>query len=192
MNPYVVLLTTHILCVIVWLGTTTTSSLVAIYAHRARDRELSARLPALARWLGPRVVGPSSLGTLASGILLASFAHLGFHQGWLVLAISAFAAATVVSLAVRLPGSLCRQRADAAGRSAEVERADRLVLEGSLAELAILYLGAASMVIKPVDTTGWFVAGAVIVALAVVRMVLARGFAPAPTRATPATDQGAG
>jgi uncharacterized membrane protein len=199
MNPFVLLLTTHIFCVIVWLGTTTTSSLVAIYAHRARDRELRARLPALARWLGPRVVAPSSLGTLASGVLLASFAHLGFDQGWLVLAISVFAAATVVSLAVRLPGALWRRRAEAAGRSGEVDRADRLVLEGSLAELAILYLGAASMVIKPIHTTWWFVTGAAIVALAVLRMVFARRpsagvttyrpLVPAPARDLPATDQ---
>jgi uncharacterized membrane protein len=166
MTPYILLLAVHILCVIVWLGTTTALTLLAAYARGRRDRELSDRLPTLTRWFGPRAIGPSSIGTLLSGILLAVRSDAGFGDLWLVLALAAFVAAALVSIGVRLPATLMRRRASSAGRVADIERADRLLFDGALIELAILYLAAAEMVLKP--TTGnvaWLIGGAAILAL---------------------------
>jgi len=173
MTTYSLLLAVHIIGVIVWLGTTTSLALLEAYARLKQDRELAGRLPALARWLGPRVIGPSSIGTLLSGVLLAARADAGVGDLWLVLAVSAFVGAALVSIGVRLPATLWRRRSSAAGRQADVERADRLLFEGSLIELAILYLAAAEMVLKPTSAdVAWLIGGAAILVLVAARPLL--------------------
>jgi hypothetical protein len=136
--------------------------LLAVYSRHKHDTELNARMPALQAWFGPRAIGPASLGTLASGVGLAMAAHADFGALWLTLALSAFAAATFVSLTVRLPASARRKRATAAGDRAQIERAEQWLAWGSLVELAILYLAVLDMVMKPsaADTALWL-AGAV-------------------------------
>jgi uncharacterized membrane protein len=173
MSSYSLLLVAHIICVIVWLGTGTTVALLAAYAGGSGDRELVDRLPALARWLGPRVVGPSSMGTLLFGILLAVDGDLGFGQLWLLLALSAFASSVLLNVGVRLPATLRRERAVADGRVAEAQQAERLLLEVPSLELAILYLAVADMVLKPTSGDGWWLAGgAAFLVLVVVRLLL--------------------
>jgi uncharacterized membrane protein len=180
MTTYILLLAAHIICVIVWLGTTTTLALLAAYGTLRHDRELRDRLPVLARWFGPRVIGPSSLGTLVSGILLTVRGDAGFGDLWLVIAVCAFVAAALVSIGVRLPATLLRRRAGAAGRIADVERADRLLLQGSMVELAILYLAAAEMVLKPTaGDTAWLIGGAAILALVAARPLITVLLSPA-------------
>jgi hypothetical protein len=171
MTTYSIVLVIHVISAIVWVGTTTTLTLLASYGTHRRDRELIERLPGLARWFGPRVIGPSSIGTLASGVFLVVKAHLGVDDLWIVIALAAFIAAAVVSVGVRLPATLSRRRAVAAGSAEAVERADRLLLEGSMAELGVLYLAVADMVLKP--TTGgawWFTGGAAILVLVALRV----------------------
>jgi uncharacterized membrane protein len=176
MNPYVSLITCHIVCVIVWLGTTTTLALLAAYGTLHRDSELMGRMPALNRWFGPRTIGPASLGTLASGILLARYGHANFAAPWLALALIAFAAAALTSLGVRLPATLRRKHAAAAGSGAEVERSDRWVLWGSTMELTILYLAVVDMVVKPSAVTqALLVAGAVLAAVGLLGWVALLG-----------------
>ncbi len=179
MTTYVVLLALHIIGVIVWLGTTTSLTLLAAYARLRHDRELSDRLPALSRWFGPRAIGPSSLTTLVTGILLAARSAAGFDDLWVVLAVSAFAAAALVSLGARLPATLWRRRATAAGSVAGIQRADRLLFQGALVELVILYLAAAEMVLKPTTAdVGWLVGGAAILVLVAVRPLISVPRAP--------------
>lgn len=180
MTTYVLLLAAHIICVIVWLGTTTTLALLATYGRLRHDRELIDRLPALARWFGSRAIGPSSLGTLLSGILLGVRGDAGGGDLWLVLAVYAFVAAALVSIGVRLPATLWRKRASAAGRIEDVERADRLLRQGSTVELAILYLATAEMVLKPTSAdVAWLIGGAAILALVAARplITILRGLA---------------
>jgi len=173
MTPYILLLAVHIIAVIVWLGTTTTLTLLATYGSLRHDRELLDRLPALARWFGPRVIGPSSLATLVSGIFLTVRGDAGSGDLWLVIAVCAFVAAALVSVGVRLPATLLRRRASAAGRGADVERADRLLLLGATIELAILYLAAADMVLKPTTADiAWLLGGAAILALVAARPLI--------------------
>jgi uncharacterized membrane protein len=170
MTTFTLLLAVHIIAVIVWLGTTTTLALLATYGRHRRDRDLADRLPALMRWFGPRVIGPSSIGTLLSGIWLARRSDAGVGDLWLILAVAAFVAAALVSIGFRLPATRMRQRASAAGNQADVERADRRLFEGSLIELAILYLAAADMVLKPTSAdAGWLIGGAAILALIAAR-----------------------
>ena len=170
MTTFTLLLAVHVIAVILWLGTTTTLALLAAYARLRSDRDLADRLPALTRWFGPRVIGPSSLGTLLSGIGLALRSDAGMGDLWLVLAVSGFVAAALVSIGVRLPATLLRRRASTAGNQADVERADRRLFEGSLVELAILYLAAADMVLKPTTANpGWLIGGAAILVLVAAR-----------------------
>jgi uncharacterized membrane protein len=173
MSGYNLLLVVHIVCVIAWLGTGTTVALLAVYGYQSGDRELVDRLPALARWLGPRVVGPSSMGTLLFGILVAVNGDLGFGHLWLLLALSAFASSVLLNVGVRLPATLRRQRAIAAGRVADAQRAERLLLDVPSLELAILYLAVADMVLKPTGGDGWWLAGgAAILVLVALRIPL--------------------
>ena len=166
MNPYVLLLTGHLVSVIVWLGTSTALTLLAAYGTIHRDQELIDRIPLLNRWFGPRAIGPASIGTLATGALLAYYSHADFAAPWLALGLTAFAAAALVSLSVRLPATLRRKHAAAAGSSTQVERADRWMLWGAIMELTVLYLAVIDMVSKPVA-----VGAAVFVACAALALV---------------------
>ena len=139
MTTYILLLATHIICVVVWLGTTTTLALLAAYGSLRHDRELLDRLPALTRWFGPRAIGPSSVGTLLSGILLAVRGDVGFGDLWLVLAVCAFVAAALVSIGVRLPalvaGRVFDHRCSASGLVRWPSRGPRAVMSAAAAPL---------------------------------------------------------
>lgn len=179
MSYYALLLALHLVSVIVWLGTTTSLALLAGYGVRRRDAQLLARMPELQRWFGPRAVGPASLATLGSGVSLALYSHADFEALWLRLALSAFFAAAVLSLAVRLPASLRRKRALAAGNDNEVSRADRWLLWGSWVELSILYLAVLDMTLKPTAANaGWLAAGVLWLCLVAVGGWLGLSLAP--------------
>lgn len=167
MNEYNVLVFFHVASVIVWLGAGTTVALVAIYAQRARDGVILERLAGLVAWLAPRVFAPASLAALGFGIWAAHTGHwprlFFFHVGE-----AAFAISFLLTVAVRLPILRRAQRGKIHPR-----RVARIVLALALAELTVLYLAVADMVIKPTssDTTtlstgGGILAVAVLAAVA--------------------------
>lgn len=178
MSRYELLLFVHVVSVIVWLGTGTALTLLAIYAER-NDRELLQRLAPLGRGLAPRVFGPAALGALVFGILLVLDGSWTFEPLWIRLGFGAFAISFVLNAAVRAP--LARRQA-----RGEIDPARAGLLFGRLArvELTVLYLTVADMIAKPDGgDVGTLAAGGAILAL-VVLFAAAAALRPAPRRAT--------
>jgi hypothetical protein len=162
LTQYNVLVFFHVASVIVWLGVGTTVALIAVYAQRARDPVMLDRLAGFVSWLGLRVFAPASLGAFGFGIAAAHSGHwprlFWFHVGE-----AAFAISFLLNVAVRLP--LVRRTRHGAIHPLRVAR---LVLALALAELTVLYLAVADMVVKPSSSdTNTLTTGGVILALAV-------------------------
>jgi hypothetical protein len=143
MSRYQLLLSLHLASVIVWLGCVTTLVFVTIYAERAKLGAVLDQLRPLTRWLALWVLVPASLAAPAFGVAAAHAGHwpeiFFFHVGE-----AAFLCSFLLTVAVRLP--LLRR----AGRG----RVDGARLPGYLqalavAELTVLYLAVADMVVKP-------------------------------------------
>ena len=182
MNHYDVLVFLHVASVIVWLGVGTTVALVAVYAQRARDGAILERLASLVAWLAPRVLAPASLAALGFGIAAAHSGHwpmlFWFHVGE-----AAFAISFLLNVTVRLP--LVRR---ARRGASDPRRVARIVLALAIAELTVLYLAVADMVIKPSSSdTSTLYAGGGILALGVVAAVATALRATAPSDELPAS-----
>jgi hypothetical protein len=145
MTRYELLLFLHITSVIVWLGAGTT---VAVLSQRIPISEH-------AQWLGPRVFGPASIGSLAFGLALVFDGHWTFAPLWIQLGLGAFALSTLLNVGVRFP----------IFRSNAPDR-DRKLAALARVELAVLYLTVADMVAKPTgDDEVTLVVGGAILAL---------------------------
>jgi putative copper export protein len=174
MSRYELLLFLHVTAVIVWLGTGTALTLIAIYAER-NDRELLQRLGPIGRGLAPRVFGPSALGALVFGILLVLDGSWTFEPLWIKLGFGAFALSFLLNAAVRAP--LVRRQA-----RGEIDplRVGRLLGRLARVELTVLYLAVADMIAKPEGgDVGTLAAGGAILALAVA-FAAAGALRPAP------------
>jgi len=68
MTTYALLKLVHVLSVIVWLGTALTANLLTWRVARTGDRAALSLLFRHTSFLGPRLVGPSALVTLLSGL----------------------------------------------------------------------------------------------------------------------------
>ena len=143
MTHYTLLVSLHVASVIVWLGSGTTLVFVTIYARRARNGVVLDQLGPLVEWMAPRVFAPASLAAFGFGVAAAHVGHwpdlFWFHVGE-----GAFAFSFLLSVAIRLP--LLRRarlgRLDAA-------RLAEYLLALALAEVTVLYLAVADMVVKP-------------------------------------------
>jgi uncharacterized membrane protein len=170
MSRYEFLLFAHVVAVIVWLGTGTAFTLIAIFG----DRELVQRLGPLGARLGPRVFAPASLATLVLGILLVLDGDWSFDPLWIKLGFVAFATSFLVNVGVRLPIARRMGRGDLDPR-----RGGRLLGSIARVDLAVLFLTVADMVAKPTGADTWtLVVGGAILALA----ALGAAFAAMPAR----------
>ncbi len=161
MNRYELLLFLHVVSVIVWLGTGTALTLVALLSRG--DRVLLERLGPLGRTLGPRVFAPASLGALVFGILLVLDGSWTFEPLWIKLGFGAFAVSFLLNVAVRAP--LGRRVAKG---EIDPRRAGLLFGRLALVELTVLYLAVADMIAKPTGgDVGTLVAGGAILGLVV-------------------------
>lgn len=167
LTRYNVLVFCHVASVIVWLGAGTTVALIALYGRRARDVVMLDRLSVVVSWLAPRVFAPAALGALGFGIAAA-------HAGpwpmllWFHIGEAAFAISFLLNVAIRAP--LVRR-----ARRGEINplRMARFVVALALAELTVLYLAVADMVLKPSSSdTATLATGGGILALAVVAAAL--------------------
>lgn len=143
MTRYQAFLFLHISFVIVWIGTGTTLALIGLYAMQARDGDVLARLPRIGEWLGPRVFGPSTLGTLVFGFALVHEGHWGYRL-WVDLGLGAVGASFLLGFAVRM------QLGKAAMRGSQL--AVGVLRRLPVLELTLLYLTVADMVAKPVGS----------------------------------------
>jgi uncharacterized membrane protein len=177
MSRYEFLLFMHVVAVIVWLGTGTALTLVAIYAARS-DRELLQRLGPLGRVLGPRVFAPASLGALVFGILLVIDGSWTFDPLWVRLGFLAFATSFLLNVVVRAP--LVRRQARGL---IEPARVGFLLGQVARVELAVLYLAVADMIAKPTGgDVGTLIGGGAILGIVVANA--AAGVARAPRQST--------
>ena len=143
MTHYSLLVSLHVASVIVWLGSGTTVALVAIYAQRARDGVVLEQLGALVQWMALRVFAPASLAAFGFGVAAAHAGHwpdlFWFHVGE-----GAFVFSLLVTVALRLP--LLRR---ARRGTLDPAQLAQYLLAVALAELTVLYLAVADMVVKP-------------------------------------------
>lgn len=143
MTHYSLLVSLHVASVIVWLGSGTTLAFVALYAQRARNGVVLEQLGALVQWMALRVFAPAALAAFGFGVAAAHAGHwpdlFWFHVGE-----GAFAFSFLLSVAIRVP--LLRR----AGRGKlPAVRLARYLLAVAFAELTVLYLAVADMVVKP-------------------------------------------
>jgi hypothetical protein len=143
MTRYSLLVTLHIASVIVWLGTGTALVLITIYAQRARHGIVPGQLGELHQWMSLRVLAPAALAAAGFGVAAAyegHWPHLFFFQ----VGEAAFVFSLLLTVAVRLPllRRATRGRFDAG-------RLSHYLLALALAELTVLYVAVADMVVKP-------------------------------------------
>jgi hypothetical protein len=143
MSHYTLLVSLHVASVIVWLGSGTAVVFVALYARRAQNRVVLEQLGALVQWMALRVFAPASLAAFGFGVAAAHAGHwpdlFWFHVGE-----GAFAFSFLVAVAIRLP--LLRR---ARRGTLDAARLAQYLLAVALAELTVLYLTVADMVVKP-------------------------------------------
>jgi uncharacterized membrane protein len=163
MSRYSLLVSLHVASVIVWLGCGTTLAFIAIYAQRTRDGIAVDQLGALARWLTLWILAPASLAAPGFGVLAAHAGHwpdsFFFHVGE-----GAFSFSFVLTVAIRIPLLQRAKRGDLAPA-----RLPRYLLALALAELTVLYVAVADMVVKPSSIDASSVRyGGLVIALGVV------------------------
>jgi hypothetical protein len=143
MSRYSLLVSLHVASVIVWLGCGTTLVFATIYAQRARDAVVLGQLGALMRWLALWVLLPASLAAAGFGVAAAHAGHwpelFWFHVGE-----GAFLFSFLLTVAIRLPLLRRAERGEV-----DAARLPRYLHALALAELTILYLTVADMVVKP-------------------------------------------
>jgi hypothetical protein len=144
MTHYSLLVSLHVASVIVWLGSGTSVVVLALYARR--NGVVLEQLGALVQWLALRVFAPASLAAFLFG---AAAAHEGHwpHLFWFQVGEAAFGFSLLLTLTVRLP-LLRRARRGAVSAA----RLAQYLLAIAVAELTVLYLTVADMVIKPSGT----------------------------------------
>lgn len=143
MTWYELFLFLHISGVAVWLGSGTALAVLSL-----RDPIVE-----LAEWLGPRVFGPASLGSLAFGLALVFEGDWTFSPLWIQVGLGAFALSTLVNAGLRLP-VIRRNPPDR----------DRKLRALAALDLTVLFLAVADMVAKPTgdDVVALAVGGAIL------------------------------
>lgn len=185
MTLYELFLLVHVLGAMLWLGGATLMTLAAFRASRATGPTELAHLGALAGWLAPRLFLPSLVAVGASGIALALEGSWPFGELWLQLGLAAYGVSIGTQFLFREPELRRMRRANAElgpGNQEAARRGRRLVLVGR-AELTLLLLVAADMVLRPQSgDAGLLTAGGSILFLALAGVLLAgrrRATAPA-------------
>lgn len=87
----------HILSAIVWLGGGLMLSVLASRARGSGDRDAIAEFARTLGFVGPRVLGPATLGTVGLGVwLVAASGAWDFSQLWIHIGITLFAIAFII------------------------------------------------------------------------------------------------
>lgn len=149
MTNYNILVFLHVASVIVWLGTATGVALLALYWWRSRSAAVADPFIGFVGWLGPRVLAPSSLFAFGFGVAAAHAGHWPM-MFWFHVGEAAFGISFLLTVLVRVP-LLRRMRQ---GKLSPL-RGAKLLLALAFAELTVLYVAVADMIVKPsgADTT---------------------------------------
>jgi len=147
MNDWLLYL--HLVAAMVWLGGVAVLSVAGALVARSGDAALVGRFVRSLRVLGPAVLAPGALGTVAFGIWMAARGPWTFDQGWVRLALGLAVAAIALGAGVLARSAVLAQRAAAVGDVAEAVRRLRLWSWGLRAVLVLLLVIAWDMVFKP-------------------------------------------
>lgn len=165
----------HVLSATVWIGAAFLMALLGARLARAADPQRLLGYAGDSEWLGLRLFLPASAATLVSGLLLVRASPWDFGALWVQLGLAAFAASTVLGLAVFGPG-WARVGAGARSAGPDVERVreriDLLLLVGWV-DVGIVAGAVWVMSVKPARGD----AGALAIAAAILAAASAAGFA---------------
>jgi uncharacterized membrane protein len=144
------LLFLHIVASMVWVGGAVVLGAVAIAVVRRRDRDAVARFVGGLKWLGPRVLAPSTVAVLALGVWMVLDSEAwDFGQLWVMLALALFAAAFLIGAAHQSRAALGADRAVERGDHDEALRQLTRWSWGYAAIVLLLLAAAWDMVFKP-------------------------------------------
>jgi uncharacterized membrane protein len=187
MSWYEFLLLGHIIAAIIWLGAGFLLMLVIFGARGRGDRDAELAEQQGLEYLTPRLFIPASLSTLLFGLLLVIDSDFwSFDQLWVTIGLTGWLVSFVLGFFYFRPegeriGSLVGDRGPT---DPEVDRRLFNVTVVDRVQVLILFTVVADMVLKPTgDDEGLLIAGAVLIAAALVAAVLAirgRGAAERP------------
>jgi uncharacterized membrane protein len=142
----------HILSALVWVGGGLMLSVLAARTRATGDPNAAAEFARTLAYVGPRVLGPATVGTLVFGVwLVAESDTWDFAQSWVRIGATLFAIAFLVGAAYLGRIGLQLQRTASGNASAPGETAallGRWIL-GYRLVLVILLLAVWDMVFKP-------------------------------------------
>jgi uncharacterized membrane protein len=168
MTIYELLLFLHIAATIIWLGAAFALTLLAFGAARANDIAAKATVNAHQEYLAVRLFIPAALGTLIFGLLLVAEGSWSLDQLWIVIGLAGFLVSFLTgTLYFKPEGERIDELVERHGPGhPEVTRRIEMLEAVGRIELAILFLVAADMAIKPTgDDVGILLVGVAIVAV---------------------------
>lgn len=141
----------HVLAAMTWVGGLVILVALSGQVLRSGDRDAIARFSGSLRRVGPLVLAPSTVAvvSLGIGLVLDSNHEWHFGQGWIVLALSLFAAAFLFGAIFQSRAAIQVQRAIDAGNDADAARLLRRWAWGTRLILLLLVVITWDMVVKP-------------------------------------------
>jgi len=178
----------HVFGVIVWIGLGLTGMSMAIWADRHGEHAFTEPVYRWVAWIEPPAIVLGPLLLIVTGVALVLDGPWRFGDTWIVVGLSGYVAALVLGLLLQAPGTQrMKKLMEERGPEDPETIAARRRLDAFLwPELGILLVVLLAMTTKPVDggTLGFW--AAVLVILAAVVVLAARGLhgARAPVSAT--------
>jgi uncharacterized membrane protein len=149
-NLYQWLMFLHVLAAMTWVGGLVILTALSAHILRSGDHDAVARFSASLRRIGPLILAPSTLAVVSLGIgLVLDSNQWHFSQGWIVLALSLFAAAFVIGAVFQSRAALGMERATEAGNHEQATRQLRRWAWGMRLILTLLVIVTWDMVVKP-------------------------------------------
>jgi uncharacterized membrane protein len=144
------LLVVHLFAASVWLGGGSSVAIVALRAEASGDPAGMLRVGQEVEWFGSRVLMPSAVAVLVSGLIL-TWSVASFSEPWIVFSLAAFAASAILALVFLgpRPGVLADLIAEHGGASPAVQARIRRHFLYNRLEVLLLTAVLIDMVLKP-------------------------------------------
>jgi uncharacterized membrane protein len=138
----------HIVAAMAWIGGGVTIFAMAMFAERAKDDAEMMRILGSVGMMAMRWFMPSSLATLAFGVVMAFLGGL-WGELWVVLGLVGFAATFVTGHFVLRVKAMAAGQLMAEGKLAEAAIVGRKLIQVSKFDYVMLFVVVADMVFKP-------------------------------------------
>ena len=142
----------HILGAIIWVGGSLVLNAMVTRASRSLDRSAAVRLTRDVGWVGPWLIGPSTIVVIGLGIWLVVLEEeWAFSQAWILLSLVLVGVSMILNIGYSGPqGRRIAQLADQRGaENPEVHRRMGRLLALSRIDMLILLTVLWLMVFKP-------------------------------------------